>query len=127
MSLAYYTTSTSATSVSAQRLGCRWDVGLILIDYSSYSTIVDRVRVASVTFVHCDTLFFNDLRLGYFRSVLRFSHLPSSSARRRVGRSYLLSRVGAILILLCFLHGLGFILSDKRRKTLRGVGFERLI
>jgi len=107
MSLAHYTPSATATSVAAQRLAGRWDVGLILINYSTYPATVGRVKVASMSFFYNDTLFFYELGLGYFRSVLRFSHLPSSSAGRGVGRSYLLGRVGAILFLLCFLHGLG--------------------
>lgn len=70
--------SATTTSVTSQRLVGWCDGGLILINNSAYPAIVGRFGVADVSFFDSNTLFFNDLGLGYFRSVLRFSDLPSS-------------------------------------------------
>lgn len=71
-------TSATATSVAAQRLvGC-CNGGLILINNCAYPAVVCSVGLAGMSFFDSDTLFFNDLGLGYFRPVLRFSDLPSS-------------------------------------------------
>ncbi len=80
--------SATSTSVTSQGLVSWCDGGLILINNSADPAIVGRFGVADVSFFDSDTLFFNDLGLGCFRSVLRFSGLPSSLATGRgVGRS----------------------------------------
>lgn len=70
--------SATATSVAAQRLvGC-CSGGLILINNCAYPAVVCSVGLADLSFFDSDTLFFNDLGLGYLWPVLRFSDLPSS-------------------------------------------------